>query len=96
MPLADRALMITIHDAFTMDADPARLRQLLARLRTRLVTYLTHEEADGLPPITPSSGLLANSAESLRPSVADTAAGAPGPRSRGPSSAPILTSVSMS
>ena len=36
MRLADRALMIAIHDAFTMDAGPTRLRRLLARLRTRL------------------------------------------------------------
>jgi hypothetical protein len=51
MRLADRALMIAIHDAFTMDAGPTRLR----RLRTRLITYLTHEEADGWPPISPQS-----------------------------------------
>jgi hypothetical protein len=38
-----------IDDAFTMDADPRRLRQLLARLRTRLASHLAHEEADALP-----------------------------------------------
>lgn len=36
-------------DAFAMDADPRRLRQLLTRLQTRLTSHLAHEEADALP-----------------------------------------------
>jgi hypothetical protein len=36
-------------DAFAMDDHPRRLRQLLARLRTRLTSHLAHEEADALP-----------------------------------------------
>ncbi len=36
-------------DAFAMDADPGRLRQLLARLQTRLTSHLAHEQADALP-----------------------------------------------
>ena len=36
-------------DAFTMDADPWRLRKLLTRLQTRLTSHLAHEEADALP-----------------------------------------------
>jgi hypothetical protein len=36
-------------DAFTMAADPARLRHLLSRLRTKLTSHLAHEEADALP-----------------------------------------------
>jgi hypothetical protein len=36
-------------DAFTMAADPARLRLLLARLQTKLTSHLAHEEADALP-----------------------------------------------
>jgi hypothetical protein len=39
-------LQVMIDDAFTMDADPRRLRELLARLRTRLASHLAHEEAD--------------------------------------------------
>jgi hypothetical protein len=42
-------LQVMIDDAFTMHADPPRLRQLLARLRTRLASHLAHEEADALP-----------------------------------------------
>ena len=42
-------LQAMIDDAFTIDADPGRLRQLLARLRTRLASHLAHEEADALP-----------------------------------------------
>ena len=42
-------LRAMIDDAFTTDADPGRLRQLLARLRTRLASHLAHEEADALP-----------------------------------------------
>jgi iron-sulfur cluster repair protein YtfE (RIC family) len=36
-------------DAFTMHADPWRLRKLLTRLRTKLTSHLAHEEADALP-----------------------------------------------
>jgi hypothetical protein len=39
----------TFDDAFAMPADPGRLHQLLARLRTRLASHLAHEEADALP-----------------------------------------------
>jgi hypothetical protein len=42
-------LQAMIDDAFTMDADLGRLRELLARLRTRLASHLAHEEADALP-----------------------------------------------
>jgi hypothetical protein len=42
-------LQAVTDDAFTMDADPERLRQLLIRLRTRLTSHLAHEEADALP-----------------------------------------------
>ena len=42
-------LQAMIDDAFVMPADPGRLRQLLARLRTRLASHLAHEEADALP-----------------------------------------------
>ena len=42
-------LLAVTDDAFTMDADPGRLRDLLARLRTRLTSHLVHEEADALP-----------------------------------------------
>ena len=38
-------------DAFTMGADPQRLRQLLVRLRTKLASHLAREEADA-PPLT--------------------------------------------
>jgi hypothetical protein len=38
-------LQLVIDDAFTMHADPRRLRQLLARL----TSHLAHEEADALP-----------------------------------------------
>jgi hypothetical protein len=47
-------LQAMIDDAFTMPADPGRLRQLLTRLRTRLASHLTHEEADALPLISQS------------------------------------------
>jgi hypothetical protein len=71
MQLADRAgwaLMIAIHHAFTIDADPTRLRQLLARLRTRLASHLTHEEADALPLISQilSPGELGGIAAAIR------------------------------
>src|SRR5216683_2013336 len=42
-------LQAVTDDAFTMDADPGRLRQLLTRLQTRLTSHLAHEEADALP-----------------------------------------------
>jgi Hemerythrin HHE cation binding domain len=42
-------LRVVTDDAFTMDADPRRLRQLLTRLQTRLTSHLAHEEADALP-----------------------------------------------
>jgi Hemerythrin HHE cation binding domain len=35
-------------DAFTMDADPWRLRKLMTRLQTRLTSHLAHKEADAL------------------------------------------------
>jgi len=40
---------VMVDDAFAMDAEPARLHQLLARLRTRLASHLVHEEAEALP-----------------------------------------------
>ena len=42
-------LQAVTDDAFTMNADPGRLRHLLTRLRTRLTSHLAHEEADALP-----------------------------------------------
>jgi hypothetical protein len=42
-------LQAVADDAFTMAADPARLRHLLTRLRTKLTSHLAHEEADALP-----------------------------------------------
>jgi Hemerythrin HHE cation binding domain len=42
-------LQAMIDDALTMDPDPGRLRQLLARLQTRLDSHLVHEETDALP-----------------------------------------------
>jgi Hemerythrin HHE cation binding domain len=42
-------LQAVTDDAFTMDTDPERLRQLLTRLRTRLTSHLAHEEAEALP-----------------------------------------------
>jgi len=61
-------LQVMIDDAFTMDADPARLRQLLARLRTRLASHLAHEEADVLPLISQvlSPGELGGIAAAIR------------------------------
>lgn len=44
-------LQAVTDDAFTMDSDPERLRQLLTRLRTRLTSHLAHEEAEALPVI---------------------------------------------
>ena len=43
-------LQVMIDDAFTIRADPGRLRQLLARLRARLASHLAHEEADAQLP----------------------------------------------
>jgi hypothetical protein len=61
-------LQAMIDDAFTMDADPGRLRQLLARLRTRLASHLAHEEADALPLISEflSPGELGGIAAAIR------------------------------
>lgn len=42
-------LQAVTDDAFTMDADPGRLRHLLTRLQTRLTSHLAHGEADALP-----------------------------------------------
>jgi hemerythrin HHE cation binding domain-containing protein len=42
-------LQAVTDDAFTMDTDPERLRQLLIRLRTRVISHLAHEEAEALP-----------------------------------------------
>lgn len=42
-------LLAVTDDVFTMDADPRRLHQLLARLRTRLTSHLAHEESEALP-----------------------------------------------
>ncbi|HEY2577024.1 MAG TPA: hemerythrin domain-containing protein, partial [Streptosporangiaceae bacterium] len=42
-------LQAVTDDAFIMDADPSRPRQLLTRLRTRLTSHLAHEETDALP-----------------------------------------------
>ena len=43
-------LQAMIDDAFTMNTDPVQLRQLLTRLRARLISQLAHEEA-GAPPL---------------------------------------------
>jgi hypothetical protein len=86
-------LLAVTDDAFTMDAGPARLRQLLARLRTQLTSHLAHEETDALPPIsqimTPRE--LGRIATAIR---GGTGAWRPGATSRGPSPAPLPTSVS--
>lgn len=42
-------LVAVTDDAFTMDDDPGRLRELLTRLRIRVSSHLAHEEADALP-----------------------------------------------
>jgi hypothetical protein len=57
-----------IDDAFTMNADSRRLRQLLARLQTRLTSHLAHEEADALPLISQimSPGELGQIAAAIR------------------------------
>jgi hypothetical protein len=61
-------LQVMIDDAFSMDADPQRLRELLARLQTRLASHLAHEEADALPLISQvlSPGELGGIAAALR------------------------------
>jgi hypothetical protein len=75
-------------DAFAMDADPGRLRQLLTRLRTRLASHLAHEEADALPLIGRSCPRA-----SLAQSPGPSAAGLQSARSRGPLPTSALTSV---
>jgi len=42
-------LQAVTDDAFTMHADPWRLRHLLTRLQTRMISHLAHEEAEALP-----------------------------------------------
>ena len=86
-------LQAMIDDAFTIDADPTRLRQLLARLRTRLASHLAHEEADALPLISQilSPGELGGIAAAIRGGHSTRRAGL---RSRGPSPARAPTSVS--
>jgi iron-sulfur cluster repair protein YtfE (RIC family) len=61
-------LQAVTDDAFTMDADPERLRQLLTRLRTRLTSHLAHEETDALPLISQimTEPELARIAKSIR------------------------------
>jgi len=61
-------LQAMIDDAFAIDADPGRLRQLLARLRTRLASHLAHEEAEVLPLISEflSPGELGGIAAAIR------------------------------
>ena len=85
-------LQAMIDDAFTMNADPGRLRQLLVRLRTRLASHLAHEEADALPLMSQflSPGELGAIAAAIRGERSIRRAG---PRSRGPSPAPAPTSV---
>lgn len=61
-------LQAMIDDAFTMNADPGQLRQLLARLRTRLASHLAHKEADALPLVSQilSPGELGGIAAAIR------------------------------
>jgi hypothetical protein len=61
-------LQAMIDDAFTMNADPGRLRELLVRLRAKLASHLAHEEADGLPLISQilSPGELSRIAAAIR------------------------------
>jgi Hemerythrin HHE cation binding domain len=73
-------LQAVTDDAFTMDADPHRLRQLLTRLRTRLASHLAHEaDDDGLRAVVAEL----EAAEPVRPLVveetvdADLVAGRP-------------------
>ena len=74
-------LQAVTDDAFAMDADPGRLRQLLTRLRTRLASHLAHEEAEALPLIsqTLSQGELSRITRAIRGgySVRHTAATVP-------------------
>ena len=42
-------LQAVTDDAFSMHADPRRLRHLLARLQTKVISHLAHEEAEALP-----------------------------------------------
>jgi len=85
-------LQVMIDDAFTIDADPGGSASCWpgcgpgwpATSPTRKPTCC-HSSASSCPP--------ANSARSPRPSAAGTAPGAPGSRSRGPSPAPVPTSV---
>src|SRR5215467_13403052 len=42
-------LQAATDDAFTMHADPWRLRHLLTRLQTKVISHLAHEEAEALP-----------------------------------------------
>jgi len=42
-------LQAVTDDAFTMHADPGRLRHLLTRLQIKVISHLAHEEADVLP-----------------------------------------------
>jgi hypothetical protein len=61
-------LQAMIDHALAMDPDPGRLRQLLARLRTRLASHLAHEETDALPLISQilSPGELGGLAAAIR------------------------------
>jgi hypothetical protein len=61
-------LQAVTDDAFTMDTDPERLRQLLTRLLTRLTSHLAHEEAEALPLISQimSEGELGGIARAIR------------------------------
>jgi len=61
-------LQAVTDDAFTMNADPGRLRHLLTRLRTRLTSHLAHEETEALPLITQimSPGELDGIARAIR------------------------------
>ena len=42
-------LQAVTDDAFSMHADPQRLRHLLTRLQTKVISHLAHEEAEALP-----------------------------------------------
>jgi hypothetical protein len=61
-------LQVMIDDAFAVDAEPGRLRQLLVRLRTRLASHLANEEAEALPLISEflSPGELGGIAAAIR------------------------------
>src|SRR5260370_36273935 len=83
-------LQVMIDDAFTMDADPGRLRQLLARLRTRLASHLAHEEADALPLISQflSPGELGGIAAVIRGGADTPRPRPPSPRAPAPATPP--------